>query len=124
MDATVAVSESGHKRRITKLETAAKPLAKSVANGDQRAMQLVAHLIEADDPRPRRRSPSASARATPSSCPRSSAASDVFFVFGFAKSERANISKDELAAFRKLPDILLTLGLSARGPPSRRANSR
>ena len=75
MDATVAVSESGHKRRITKLETAAKPLAKSVANGDQRAMQLVAHLIKADDPRPRRRSPSASARATPSSCPRSSAAS-------------------------------------------------
>jgi hypothetical protein len=36
--------------------------------------------------------------------------SHVFFVFGFAKSERANISKDELAAFRKLADILLTLG--------------
>ena len=50
--------------------------------------------------------------------------SDVFFVFGFAKSERANISKDELAVFRELQDILLTLGLSARGPPSRRANSR
>ncbi len=34
--------------------------------------------------------------------------SHVFFVFGFPKSERANISKDELAAFRKLADILLT----------------
>jgi hypothetical protein len=34
----------------------------------------------------------------------------VFFVFGFAKSERANISKDELAAFRKLAVSLLTLG--------------
>ena len=36
--------------------------------------------------------------------------SHVFFVFGFAKSERANISKEELAAFRKLADSLLTLG--------------
>lgn len=36
--------------------------------------------------------------------------SHVFFVFGFAKSERANISKDELAAFRKLADSLLSLG--------------
>ena len=36
--------------------------------------------------------------------------SHVFFVFGFAKSKRANISKDELAAFRKLADNLLTLG--------------
>lgn len=36
--------------------------------------------------------------------------SHVFFVFGFAKSERANISKDELTAFRKLADSLLIQG--------------
>lgn len=36
--------------------------------------------------------------------------SHVFFVYGFAKSERANISKDELTAFRKLADSLLILG--------------
>ena len=35
--------------------------------------------------------------------------SHVFFVFGFAKSERPNISKDELTAFRKLADTLLIL---------------
>ncbi len=35
--------------------------------------------------------------------------SHVFFVFGFAKSEKPNISKDELAAFRKLADMLLIL---------------
>jgi len=31
-------------------------------------------------------------------------------VVRFAKSKRANISKDELAAFRELADTLLTLG--------------
>ena len=35
--------------------------------------------------------------------------SHVFFVFGFAKSENPNISKDELTAFRKLADTLLIL---------------
>ena len=35
--------------------------------------------------------------------------SHVFFVFGFAKNERPNISKDELTAFRKLADTLLIL---------------
>ncbi len=51
MDETVAAKENGRSRRITKLEAAAKPLANRAANGDQRAMQLVARLIEAHDPR-------------------------------------------------------------------------
>ena len=53
MDEKVDVKENGRSRRITKLEAAAKQLANRAANGDQRAMQLVARLIEADDPPPR-----------------------------------------------------------------------
>ncbi len=51
MDEKVDVKENGRSRRITELEAAAKQLANRAANGDQRAMQLVARLIEADDPR-------------------------------------------------------------------------
>ena len=39
-----------------------------------------------------------------------------FFVYGFPKSERANIRRDELGAFRKLADEILALddlGLAA-----------
>ena len=36
------------------------------------------------------------------------AGSHVFFVYGFAKSQRANISAAELEAFRKLADRMLT----------------
>ena len=36
-------------------------------------------------------------------------AEKAFFAYGFAKSDRANISQDELKAFRKLADILLNL---------------
>ena len=50
MDETVAVKERGRSQRITKLEATAKQLATRA--GDQRAMQLVARLIETDDPRP------------------------------------------------------------------------
>ena len=32
-----------------------------------------------------------------------------FFVYGFAKSDRDNIQRDELKAFRKLADEMLTL---------------
>lgn len=38
------------------------------------------------------------------------AGSDVFFVYGFAKSSRASISRDELEAFRKLADRVLAFG--------------
>lgn len=33
-----------------------------------------------------------------------------FFVYGFAKSDRDNIRRDELTAFRTLADQMLTLG--------------
>ena len=36
-----------------------------------------------------------------------------FFVYGFAKSSRDNIRRDELNAFRKLADEMLTLGEQA-----------
>ena len=52
LDEKVDVKENGRSRRITKLEAAAKQLVNRAANGDQRAMQLVARLIEADDRRP------------------------------------------------------------------------
>jgi hypothetical protein len=32
-----------------------------------------------------------------------------FFVYGFAKSDRGNIRRDELRAFRKLSDVMLAL---------------
>ena len=35
--------------------------------------------------------------------------SKAFFVYGFAKSDRDNIRRDELKAFRKLADEMLTL---------------
>ncbi len=57
MDELVAVKENGRQRRITKLEAPAKQLAGRAANGDQRALQLVARLIEAHDPRPLRPEP-------------------------------------------------------------------
>ena len=57
MDEKVDVKENGRGRRITKLEAAAKQLANRAANGDQRAMQLVARLIEAGDPRPAPQAP-------------------------------------------------------------------
>ena len=52
LDEKVEVKENGRSRRITKLEAAAKQLANRAANGDQRAMQLVARLIETEDTRP------------------------------------------------------------------------
>lgn len=36
-----------------------------------------------------------------------------FFVYGFAKSERANIRSDELAAFRELADRMLAMNAEA-----------
>jgi len=48
----IDVKENGRSRRITKLEAAAKQLANHAAMGDQRAMQLVVRLVEADDSRP------------------------------------------------------------------------
>ena len=38
------------------------------------------------------------------------AGSHVFFVYGFAKSSRANISGNELEAFRRLADRVLAFG--------------
>ena len=53
----VAVKENGRQRSITKLEAAAKQLANRAAKGEERAMQLVVRLIEADDPRPAQNEP-------------------------------------------------------------------
>jgi hypothetical protein len=36
-------------------------------------------------------------------------ADKAFFVYGFAKNDRSNIKRDELKAFRKLADTLLSL---------------
>ena len=36
-------------------------------------------------------------------------ADKAFFVYGFAKSDRSNIKRDELKAFRKLAETLLSL---------------
>ena len=53
----IDVKENGRSRRVTKLEAAAKQLANRAASGDQRAMQLVARLLEVDDPRPAPKEP-------------------------------------------------------------------
>lgn len=37
----------------------------------------------------------------------------VFFVHGFAKSDKANIGRDELMAFRRAADVLTKLGVPA-----------
>ena len=46
---TVAVKQSGRRRRITKLEAAAKQLVNRAAGGDQRATQFVFALVQAKE---------------------------------------------------------------------------
>jgi hypothetical protein len=66
----IAVTEYGHRKRITKLEAAVKQLVNRAASGEARAMQLLLALVQASEARP----PQAVARrATRSSCANCSA---------------------------------------------------
>jgi hypothetical protein len=62
----IAVTEYGHRKRITKLEAAVKQLVNRAASGEARAMQLLLALVQASEARPPR-------RGTRSSCANCSA---------------------------------------------------
>jgi hypothetical protein len=65
----IAVTENGHRKRITKLEAAVKKLVNRAASGEARAMLLLLALVQASEARVRRRpTPTVSRRATRSSC--------------------------------------------------------
>jgi hypothetical protein len=48
----IAVTENGHRKRITKLEAAVKQLVNRAASGEARAMQLLLALVQASEARP------------------------------------------------------------------------
>ena len=48
----IAVTEYGHRKRITKLEAAVKQLVNRAASGEARAMQLLLALVQASEARP------------------------------------------------------------------------
>ena len=55
---TVTVTENGRKRRLTKLEVAARQVANKAASGDQRAIELLSkHLDKMAAPEPGTSSP-------------------------------------------------------------------
>jgi Family of unknown function (DUF5681) len=45
----VAITENGHRHRITKLEAAIKQLVNRAAGGESRVMQLLIQLVQAEE---------------------------------------------------------------------------